>query len=587
MTQSPLLSDTPSRIAIVMISGLLLLRLVIVVASPLELYADEAQYWRWGTTLDWGYYSKPPMIAWVIHTSTAIFGDSPWAIRLFAPILHTVAAFMLFLLSRQMFGSKAALITVAAYLLMPGIILSSTIISTDGVLFPFWCIALYFFWQLREGKIGWPGTVALGAAIGVGFLSKYAMLYFGIGIALSAAIDPPTRKALLSLKGAAVLAVALIVLSPHLLWNAAHDFATIGHTVDNANLGGDLFNLENLPKYLGDQMGVFGPVSFLALLAGLIFMRPKTELEALGDQDGSIAAKEKWLACFIVPVLLIIMVQAVLSRAHANWAATAYPAACILIASVFIRAKASRNMWLIVAGLTGLALFLAPALTMPIRAIIGLSVAAALLGAGYVSKWKPVGLFWTGISLHLTITVFVAALMLGPQSWISATGMDNSFKRTRGWQDLADQLVLEAERVQPSAILVDEREIWHGLDYYTRGRLNAPLILWRYNAGAENFAETQPMTDMLDGNVLVASYRSNRRHRIEADFGEFTPDGVIGVDLGHRSNGCPLTRELRLYRAKDYTPLPRDQAWIDQFKGMHMDRLPVCPKPELKDNAPR
>jgi len=48
--------------------------------------------------------------------------------------------------------------------------------------------------------------------------------------------------------------------------------------------------------------------------------------------------------------------------------------------------------------------------------------------------------------------------MIGPQSWTSAMGMDNSFKRTRGWQDIAEQLVIEAERYQPTAILVDERD---------------------------------------------------------------------------------------------------------------------------------
>lgn len=569
--------DRSTRIAIALILGLFMLRVLSVIASPLELYADEAQYWRWGTTLDWGYYSKPPMVAWVIHASTSLFGTSEWTIRFFAPILHTIAATILFMLARRMFGSRAALITVAAYLLMPGIILSSTIISTDGVLFPFWCLALYLLWRLREDDLGWAGAALLGAAIGIGFLSKYAMLYFGIGMALTCAMDAPTRKAVLSLKGAGVVATALLVLSPHLVWNAANDFATVGHTVDNANLGGELFNLENLPKYIGDQMGVFGPVSFLALVAGLLFVRPKPDLAAIGDHAHATATKENWLACFIVPVLVIIMFQAVLSRAHANWAATAYPAACVVVGSVFTRTKPSRLTWIIVAALTGLALILAPALTLPVRMIIGVSVAGALLATGHFVNWRPVGLFWAGIGLHLVLTLFLAVLMIGPSSWISATGMDNTFKRSRGWQDLADQLIREAERVQPTAILVDEREIWHGLDYYTRGRLNAPLILWRYHEGAHNFAEQVPMTDVLDDKVLVASYRSNRRPRIQADFESFESDGVINVNLGRRANGCPLQRELRLYVASEFSPLPRDQAWVDRFEDQHIDRLPPCP----------
>lgn len=571
-------ADLPTRIVFAMISGLLILRLVVVLVSPLELYADEAQYWRWGTTLDWGYYSKPPMIAWVIHLTTALFGDSEAAIRLAAPFLHTLAAIFLWRLAHQMFSSMAALISVAAYLLMPGIILSSTVISTDGVLFPFWCMALYLFWQLREGRLSWTGVAGLGLAIGAGFLSKYAMVYFAIGMAATSLIDAPTRRALLSLKGAAIMAIALSVLAPHLLWNAANDFATVGHTLDNANLGGELFNLDHLPKFLGDQMGVFGPVSFLALLIGLIFMRKSRGHET--------ATREDWLTCFILPVLVIIAVQAVLSRAHANWAATAYPAACVLIGSLFQRSQASRTTWLVVAALTGLALIIAPALTLTTRLLIALGVAGALLGIGVAAKWRAVGLFWAGIGLHLALTLFLAVLLLGPPSWISATGMDNSFKRTTGWQALADQLVSEADRLQPSAILVDEREIWHGLDYYTRGRLNAPLILWRYNPGPENFAEQRPLSDDISGRVLVASYRSNRRPRIKADFTNWQPVGLVGVDLGHRANGCPLRRELRLYMASGYAPLARTQDWVHQFKttapdgkliDTHIDRLPVCP----------
>lgn len=539
MPLKSVLPDQASRIAFVMISGLLLLRLLLVVTSPLELYADEAQYWRWGDTLEWGYYSKPPMIAWMIHLSTAIFGDSEWAIRILAPVFHTIAAFCLFLLSRKMFGSTAGLFTTVTYLLMPGVVLSSSVISTDGVLFPFWCLALVLFWRLREGEAGWLSVVALGAAIGIGFLSKYAMLYFAIGIALTCLIDRPTRSAVFSPKGAGFLAIATLVFAPHILWNAANDFKTVSHTVDNANLGGELFNLDHLPKFLTDQMGVFGPVAFIALMAAIFFLRPKGDLAAIGDAAHSNLTKERWLACFIVPVILIIAFQAILSRAHGNWAATAYPAASVLVGGFFVRAKG----W----------------------------------------RWP----LWGGVALQVAVAVLAGVLAMAPASWTAAMGRDNDFKRVRGWEDIADQLALEIERINPSAVLVDEREVWHGLDYYLRDRLEVPLILWRYNAGPKAFAEQQDLSDEMDARVLVASYRSNRRPRVKADFATWQPEGFVGVDLGHRSNGCPLRREFRLYIAGDYAPLERTSEWVRQFKtenesgklvDTHIDRLPVCPK---------
>ncbi|HAW54631.1 MAG TPA: hypothetical protein DCX29_06715, partial [Hyphomonas sp.] len=72
---------------------------------------------------------------------------------------------------------------------------------------------------------------------------------------------------------------------------------------DNANLGGDLINPENALTFLVDQLGVFGPISFLALVFGIFVMR---------SEDDGIMGRDRWLLCFILPVLLIIMAQAVL-----------------------------------------------------------------------------------------------------------------------------------------------------------------------------------------------------------------------------------------------------------------------------------
>ncbi|MEL6413820.1 MAG: glycosyltransferase family 39 protein, partial [Pseudomonadota bacterium] len=371
------------------------------------------------------------------------------------------------------------------------------------------------------------------------FLSKYAMLYFAIGIVLTSLIDKPTRAAVLSPKGAAFIAVAIAVFAPHMIWNAANEFKTVSHTVDNANLGGELFNLDHLPKFLGDQMGVFGPVAFIALITGIIFLRPKPELADLGDAAHAQRAKETWLACFIIPVLIIIAVQAVLSRAHANWAATAYPAASVFIGGFILRARG----------------------------------------------WRPA--FWAGIGLQVIVGTLAITLAMAPPSWSAALGRDNDLKRVRGWEDLSEQLAHEIERLQPTALVVDEREIWHGIDYYLKDDLEIPLILWRFNSGPKNYAEGVDLADLDHSRVLVASNRSHLRPRIQVDFDTWQPEGLVAVDLGHRSNGCPLRRELRLYLTSDYQPLERDSEWVRRFKvededgnlqNTHIDRPEICPK---------
>ena len=47
-------------------------RIYILFVSPIELSVDEAQYWHWSQNLDFGYFTKPPLIAWTIGLSTKI-----------------------------------------------------------------------------------------------------------------------------------------------------------------------------------------------------------------------------------------------------------------------------------------------------------------------------------------------------------------------------------------------------------------------------------------------------------------------------------------------------------------------------------
>lgn len=499
---------------------LLILRIGAIIISPLELYADEAQYWRWGQTLEWGYYSKPPMIAWVIHLTTALFGTDEWSVRIAAPFLHTVAAGLLFLTGRAIQDARMGFFAALLYALMPSVALSSNVLSTDGVLMPFWCAALYLFWRLRAGDGHWRSAALLGAAIGAGMLSKYAMLYFLIGMALTCLIDAPSRRAVLSPRGGLAALIAGLIVAPHFAWNAANDFATVSHTVDNANLGGDLFNPGNALSWFADQLGMFGPISFIALLAGLFLHRRLSAAEA---------SLPRWLLCFILPVLIFILVQAVVSRAHANWTATAYPAAALLVAHWFAGGRAA--------------------------------------------------VIWSSLGLNLVVAGLFLAIALLPQSATTALGFDNAMKRTRGWAASAEQVFAEARRLGASAILVDEREAWHGLDFYARARGDLPLISWRRYPGPKSFSERAPLEGPAAERVLVASIHAGLRPHLRSDFASFEPAGQVRIDLGRRGNGCPITRVFQLYIGEGHNPPERTAEWEARFAGEAEFPEPPCPAP--------
>ncbi len=96
------------RLAAGLILALAAARLMALYASPLELYPDEAQYWYWSTDLAAGYYSKPPMIAWLIAGATAVCGDGEACIRTPSPLLYGLAALFVFGAARVLYGVRAA-----------------------------------------------------------------------------------------------------------------------------------------------------------------------------------------------------------------------------------------------------------------------------------------------------------------------------------------------------------------------------------------------------------------------------------------------------------------------------------------------
>lgn len=502
----------PTVCAALVILAFVLVRVAVVIATPMEIGPDESQYWRWSRTLDFGYYSKPPLIAWIIAASTAVFGDGEWAIRFFSPVLHGVAAIFLFLLGKQAFSPRVGAWAAALYLLMPGIWLSSTIMSTDAVLLPAWSAAVYFLWRFRESaKMG--DAILAGAMIGLAMLGKYAALYLWGGAALAALIDRDMRKAVLSPAGAGLVIASLIVWGPNIWWNFAHDFATVSHTADNANLGEAGFNPLHVFTYLGDQAAVFGPIPLLLLLAGFALI--------LGRKDKWTTTRELWLLAFIAPPLLVIMGQEIMSRAHANWAATAYPAACVLLASWIDRGFGSET-----------------------------------------SRVKVAPFMKVGVALNAIVGLAFTVFWVSP-SLADAVRASNGMKNVRGWEETVTGLDAKAREIGATAILVDDRELWHGLDYYSRNMQIAPLRTWLHGEHPRSHAEEAGMLQPGDDTrLLIASIAPADRPMIRADFASTEPVGYLIVPLGPTRE-----RKLKLYLASGYKHVPRTPGYEDQFAG--------------------
>src|SRR6516165_7127979 len=222
--------------AALMLAGVLAitgLRLLWLVFQPADLYPDEAQYWFWAQHPAFGYYSKPPLVAWLIALTIGLFGESEFAIRLSAPLLHAGAAVFVYAIGARLYDGRIGLWSALAYASLPGASISAFIISTDAPLLLFWAAALYAFIRAREDSgRGW--WLAVGAACGLGLLAKYAMAYWifsALGFVLMLRAERRHLGPLLTAIG-----IALLLYSPNFWWNWNNGFVSYLHVKDNAGL---------------------------------------------------------------------------------------------------------------------------------------------------------------------------------------------------------------------------------------------------------------------------------------------------------------------------------------------------------------
>lgn len=492
------------------LGALTLARVIALGLSEAQLYPDEAQYWGWAQSLSFGYFSKPPLIAWMIALTTGLLGDTEFGVRIAAPFLHAGAAAGLFVLGRRLADARIGAVAGLIYALSPAVWISSGVMSTDALLLPCWTLALLAAWRLSDPDgPSFRAAILLGAALGVGLLAKYAMAYAIIALALWAGVDRDARRGLLSRAGALAAVVAAMIVAPNIAWNAANRFATLAHTAGDANWGGREWGLATLTEFVVAQFAVFGPFAFAALLAGL---------GALAWRGRRPDRREAFLLCFTAPPLVLITANAFLSPANANWAATAYPAASVLVA-----------LWLVAWGK---------------RLWLG---AIAVFGMGF------------GGLLVFAVTNFAA---------VDAWGWNNAVKRVRAWDVTTEQIAIAAARgaggAPFEAVVFDMRFPYHEAAFYGRDHALPALRMWRRFAGPRNHAEqTASLAPGAQGPVLVVVGNPRTPPILQDDFARLAPVGEIVTDLGPGRS-----RRFELFAGWGYAPKPRDAAFDARWKDV-------------------
>ncbi|MEJ2814994.1 glycosyltransferase family 39 protein [Caulobacter sp. CCG-8] len=499
------------RLTLILIGVLTILRVVALFVTPLELYPDEAQYWLWSRHLDFGYFSKPPVIAWLIWATTGIGGDAEAWLRIGSPLLNAATALIIARIATRLYGNErggtwVGAAAAAIFILMPGVQLSSVLITTDTPLLFFLALMIWACVSLPHAspRVRIWVAAGMGAALGMAFLSKYAAIYALASLAVHLFLSREARRAWTPAMAVAFFAALLVVFAPNMIWNYQHHFSTLEHTAANANWkSGKLFNPMELIQFVGSQFGVFGPMPFAVLGGGALLLAVRKRL----------AAADITLLCFALPPLATVAAQAFVSRANANWAAAAYVAGSVLVAAWLLRWDARR--------------------------------------------WLIGGLVLQGALAFLFLTWVIA-----PRT-ADAMGMGNAFKRARGW-DQTVQAIIDRSREEQAlhggltAVALDDRFLYNVAAYYGRDYFGTPaappLKMWVHEIAPRNQAEAEaPLDAGLGRRVLIASLEGTYRGKIQQDFATTSDLQIVRVRLDRKRS-----RRTDLFIAQDFRPVPRD-----------------------------
>lgn len=383
---------------------------------------DEAYYWMWSQRLAPSYFSKGPGVAFVIRSSTALFGDNEFGVRFWSPLLGAGTSLLLYYFGKRLCSATAGFWTVVALNVTPIFNLGSIVLTIDPLSVFFWVAAFYTFWIALEKSPAfswwWPLT---GLLIGLGFLCKYTNAMELLSIVLVLLLVPRLRREFVRPNLYLLLFVFALCIIPPVIWNSEHAWITVAHLRSRGSLDHvPGFHPLELLTFLGEHFLTYSPLLFFGLAWAVIAScRRRLRLQF----------KTLFLLWFGLPVFLLYALLSINKAAAPNWDGLAFLSLSLLAISYW-RERA-----------------------------------AAHVG---VKRWAAGGLLLGAVMSVLLIGLITRNVGLERE------GHDPS-DRLRGWRPMADAVAqvrndFEKKNGRPVFLIADERDRAAELAFYLRDK---------------------------------------------------------------------------------------------------------------------
>jgi 4-amino-4-deoxy-L-arabinose transferase-like glycosyltransferase len=493
-------SLTAERCVLLLIAVTLLGRIVF--AGTIGLGIDESYTIATSRTLALSTFDHPPLAWWLAGAARWLFGtEAALAVRLPFILLFALTTWLMFALTRLLFGSRAALFAAVTLNLAPVLAWTSgSFVLPDGPLIAAlvagaYCLARVLFASGSASPLWW---LAAGACGGIACLSKLHGVFLFAGTALFLLTTPSQRRWLLTPWPYLGVAVAALVFLPVIVWNAQHDWALFAFQGGRARI--------KRVDLLAPLVTLAGQAIFILpwLWVPLVISLARAAMRGPSDDRG-------WLVvCLAVgPILAFTLVAASGTRVLYHWAAPGY---------LFAFALLGRDLASIAMGL-------------PKRAQVWLASTAASL------------------IVLLVAVLALARLPWPPVAWSAGKLPPYPLIETVSWSELGTELSRRGLLDRPNLFIAATR--WHEAgraDLALRGRL--PVRCLCSDARGYGVLYKNAESDGLD--ALIVGEKLTRA-RVDAAYGAcFAAIEQLTPVTLHQA-GAPIG-ELQLFLGRRYTP---------------------------------
>jgi len=229
-------------------------------------WGDHLEQFIWAHSVQWGYHKHPPLPTWLLAAAIELFGPSVESARALAVLCVLGTGLFTYLLARELFDRQVASLTVLFWGLQHPFSYRCDLFNHNTVLMltisgVAWC-------SLRA--IRTPCSVrwwlAVGSLTGLSLLAKYQAVVPLLGVLLALWLSGELRSATVRLGVVLAMAVAMIIITPHIGWVVQHHLSTLEYATQQGHSLAWLERGVSVVEFVAQQLRFLLPALLLGIL---------------------------------------------------------------------------------------------------------------------------------------------------------------------------------------------------------------------------------------------------------------------------------------------------------------------------------